>query len=139
MNGQIDRLNDIVKVYLAPSKIHGVGVFSLRDIAKGQRIYADSVPEVFSVGYGNFSKLFPEVAGFILSRFPTVVNGSRFVFPTDRVLGYMNHSENPNYDSFTDTVTRDVAKGEEITEDYRLIPNAEKVYEWLSTGEKITT
>lgn len=133
MEEQITRLNERVKVKLAPSPIHGVGVFAIRYISKGQRVYADSVPEVFSVSYGNFSKLFPEVRELLLGRFPQVVNGANFVFPTDRVLGYMNHSDDPNYSVETDCLLRDVKVGEEITEDYRLVANYEKVYPFLST------
>lgn len=128
---EITRLNERVKVYLAPSKIHGVGVFALRDIAKGQKLYVDDMPEVYSVPFSEFGKLFPEVAGFLLSKWPGVVVGQRFAFPTDRVMGHMNHSDDPNYDPVSDTLLRDVQKGEEITEDYRIIRGYQQAYPWL--------
>lgn len=128
---QITRLNERVKTYLAPSPIHGVGVFALRDIAKGQKLYGDAVPEVFSVKHSEFSKLFPEVGEQLIAQWPQVVNGSKFAYPTTRVVAYMNHSEEPNYDAVNDVLLKDVRKGEEITENYRLIENCGQAYPWL--------
>ena len=132
MEEQISRLNDRVKTYLAPSKIHGVGVFALRDIAKGQSLYADAVPEVYSVRWANWGKLFPEVGGYLLSQWPDVINGSNFIHPTTRVLGHMNHNDKPNYDAYGDKTLVDIKKGEEITENYRLIKGYAQVYPFLS-------
>ena len=58
---QIKILNEWCKLRVAPSKIHGVGVFALRDIKKGERLYADIKPEVFNVPYQQFNKLRPEI------------------------------------------------------------------------------
>lgn len=131
MNEQIDRLNERVKTRLAPSPIHGIGVFALRDIAKGQTLHADATPEVYSVHYNNFSKLFPEVRELLLEQWPGILNGGNFAYPTERVQAFMNHSETPNYNAFLDKVIRDVKKGEELTENYRLIPQYEIIYPWL--------
>lgn len=128
---QVNRLNEIVKARIMPSKIHGVGVFALRDLKKGQKIYSDIVPSVFDLSYGNFNKLWPEVKQLILERFPQIINGSKFVWPTERLQGFMNHSDSPNYDALSDEVMRDVKKGEEITEDYKQIPNFDKVFPFL--------
>lgn len=129
---QITRLNERVKVRIAPSTIHGVGVFALRDIAKGQKLYADHLPEVYSVKYSDFGKLFPEVRALLLERWPLVVNGSRFAYPDTMILGYMNHSDTPNYDSVADVLLTDVKKGEEITEDYRKIKGYAQIFTWLA-------
>lgn len=136
-DSQITRLNERLKIRLAPSSIHGVGVFAIRDIEKGQKLYADSVPEIYDVKYTHFGKLFKEVKAILLERFPAIVVGSKFVFPTDRVQAYMNHSDNPNYDAIHDELIRDVQKGEEITEDYRQISGSKQVFPWLYPQGKI--
>ena len=128
---QIDRLNTILKVTLAPSKIHGVGVFAIRDILQGERLYLDQYPQPFNVPYSSFGKLFPEVRQLILEHWPSVVNGQLFAQPDTRHLCYMNHSLHPNYSRLTDTAREDIKCGEEITEDYWSMENAEKVFPWL--------
>ena len=130
---QIDRLNTILKVTLAPSKIHGVGVFALRDIKQGEKLYLDQYPQVFTVPYSSFGKLFPEVKKLILEHWPIVINGSKFAQPDTRFLCYMNHSIHPNYSPLTDTARKDIKAGKEITEDYWSMENAEQVFPWLST------
>ena len=132
---QITRLNDRVKTRIAPSKIHGVGVFALRDIAKGQTLYADALPEVYSVSYTNLNKLFPKVRELILERNPMIVNGAYFPYPSERIQAFLNHSGSPNYNAFNDVLLRDVTEGEEITENYKLIKGWEIVYPWLSPQE----
>lgn len=131
---QVDELNQRVKTRLAPSKIHGVGVFALRDIYKGQNLFMDFTPVVYTLPYANFKELFPEVRQLLLERWPRVVKGSRFAFPTERLQALMNHADDPNYDAQNDLALRDIKQGEEITEDYRLIPGYEIVHPWL--GEK---
>ena len=126
------QLNSFCKTRIAPSKIHGVGLFALRDIDKGQKLYADIVPYVFTLPYSSFNKLFPEVRQLLLERFPLVTRGSAFVFPDTRLQAYINHSFDPNYDCVNDVLLKDVKKGEEITEDYRLIESWEEVHgHWL--------
>ena len=131
---QIDKLNATVKLTLAPSPIHGIGVFALRDITQGEKIHCDAYPQVFKVPYGSIKKLFPEVREVILSRWPNIINGSVFMSPDVRFLSFMNHSIHPNYDPKTDTASKDIKKGEEVVEDYWSMENIEKVFPWLSTG-----
>lgn len=128
---QIDELNARVKTYLGVSKIDGIGVFALREIGKGQKLYADFTPTIYSLSYSHFSKLFPEVREHIISRWPRVVVGSKFAFPTDRVQAHMNHADDPNYDAIKDVVLKDICKDEEITEDYRKTPGWEIAFPWL--------
>lgn len=125
-------LNTMVKCRIAPSDIHGVGVFAIRDIEKGQKLYSDIVPSVFTIPYSSFGKLFPEVKELLLERFPHVVNGSAFVWPDTRLQAYMNHSDDPNYDAINDVTLKQIKTGEEVTEDYRKIESWEKVYPWLT-------
>ena len=129
-------LNTIVKATLQRSEVHGIGVFATRNIGKGELIYADRMPKVYTIPYGSFGKLFPEVRQTILERWPSVVNGSRFIYPDARLVSFMNHSSVDNYDPMTDTALCDIIKGEEIFEDYKLMANWEKVWppnknQWL--------
>jgi len=127
----IATLNTLIRVRLAPSKIHGIGVFAMRDIPKGTKLYAEITPQVFKIPYSSMRKLFPEVREMLLERWPQIVNGSAFAYPTERLQAYMNHSEDPNYDAFADITLKDIKEGEEILEDYKKIPNWEIVFPWL--------
>ena len=86
------------------------------------------MPKVYSIPYGDFDKLFPEVKRIILERWPSIVNGSKFICPDARLLSFMNHSDFPNYDPVTDQALCDIIKGDEILENYKLMPNWEKIW-----------
>ena len=132
---QINELNDRVKCYLAPSQIAGVGIFALRDISKGQKLWL--FPNIklkwYDLSLTNLNKLFPEVKELILGQWASIVNGSAFLSPQDSCwfILYCNHSDSPNYDVKTDLALKDIKKGEEITEDYKEMINWEKVYPFL--------
>ena len=134
---QITRLNEVVKVRLAPSKVHGVGVVAMRDIPAGTRLNANLFPQTYDVPYSSFGKLFPEIKGLLLERWPHIVNGSKFMWPDCPLQGYMNHSDTPNYGGITDTTLKDIKAGEEIFEDYRAIPNYEKIFTWLDKDKVV--
>lgn len=129
---QLDWLNQNVKVRLAPSKIHGVGVFALRDIKKGENLLADIQPIGFNLPYAEFTELHPEVRDQILGQWPQIQNGSMFAYPTTRIQAYINHHEKPNYDAINDVMLKSAKAGTEITEDYRLIPGYQQIFPWLS-------
>lgn len=129
---QITELNKYVKVKLAPSSIEGVGVFALRDIPKGQKLYADMVPKIYNLPHKEFGNLFPTVRTELLKHFPLIVRGSAFAYPTTRISSYLNHSDTPNYDAVNDIVLCDIKSGEEVTEDYRKIDGAEEVFDFLN-------
>ena len=136
---QINDLNETVKVKLGASKIEGIGVFAMRDIAKGQRLYCfpNKQQVWYNIPYGSLSKLLPEVKDLILQQWSSIVNGSAFRSPNDTTwfILYINHSDEPNYDPRTDTVIKDIKGGEEITEDYKRMDNWQKIFPWL-TQEK---
>lgn len=131
MEEQINELNTIAKATIGVSKIHGVGVIALIDIPKGTKVYADKMPKLYHISPGNLSKLFPEVKKMISERWPLVFQGERFAFPDARLVSFMNHEEDNNYSPHTDTALKDIKAGEEITENYRVVKDAEKIYPWL--------
>lgn len=128
---QIEELNELVSTKIAPSSIHGVGVFAIRDIPKGSRLYTDIMPIMFNIPYKKFNQLNEEVREIILGQFPNVINGSQFAYPITHLQAYMNHSENANYDAVLDITLCDIAKGEEVTEDYRKIEGAKKIFTFI--------
>jgi hypothetical protein len=128
LNEQVKLLNEIVKIKLAPSNIHGVGVFAMKDIKKGGKLYTDIVPHQFDLPYKRFKELNEGISEILLGHFPLILNGSHFLFPVTKMSAYLNHSNTPNYDAVNDIALQDIKAGEEITEDYRLIANYEKVF-----------
>ena len=133
---QITKLNTEVRCKLAPSKIHGIGVFAMRDIKKGERCFCSPtlVRKFYNIPWGSMSKLFPEVKQVVLARWPSIINGSAFLNPNDEIwlVSFMNHDDSPNYDILTDIALSDIRKGTELTEDYRIMKNAEIIYPWLA-------
>lgn len=138
---QVIKLNEIVKVRLAPSKTHGVGVFAVRDIGKGQRLWGDIYPQFFDLPYSHFGKLFPEVRQLILERWPgiagkySIIGVGRFAYPDTLLQAYINHSDDPNYDPELDLTLKDIKVGEEIFENYKLIDGWEIAHPWLSSSK----
>lgn len=128
---QIILLNDIIKIKIAPSNIHGVGVFAMQDIKKGEKLYTDMIPHQFDLPFSKFGKLRKEIVDILLGHFPLIVEGSHFLYPVTKFSAYLNHSDTPNYDAVNDVALTDIKKDEEVTEDYRLIANYDKIFEWL--------
>lgn len=133
---QMELLNSVAKVRVGPSKIHGVGVYAMRDLKKGEKMNLDAMSQWLDLPYKYFTKkgakgLRPEVAQLLLERWPQIVNGSHFVYPDTRMQAFMNHSDFPNYDAKTDVTLCKLYAGEELTEDYRQIEGWEKVFPWL--------
>ena len=135
---QIVLLNQRVKLKIAPSKIHGVGVFTIRDVSKDEKLYADHAPVVYNLPYSSFGKLFSEVKELLLERWPRIIDGSNFIYPDARLLAYMNHGEGKkeNYDAINDVVLKDIKEGEEVLEDYKKIPNWDKIFTFLLDTKK---
>ena len=136
---EIAEINSIAKATLGVSKIDGVGVIAIKTISKGEVIHADRIPKIYHIPYGSINKLFPEVRDEILKSWPNIINGSKFIYPNCRLLSYMNHMDSPwdNYDPLTDTAKREISRGEEITENYCSMENAEKVYPWLNCENNV--
>ena len=139
---QIVQLNEEVRCTIQSSKMHGVGVFALRDIKKGERLHCQRFTEIPAVPFLNwlfiphnrFNEIRSEIRSLIEERWPRVMFDRPFLSPNDdvRLLSFMNHADIPNHDPFTDCASRDIQTGEEITEDYRILgDNAKVIYPWL--------
>jgi len=128
---QIKELNELVKIKIAPSKVHGVGVFAIRDLKKGEKLYSDIAPIAYKIRYESMDKLMPNVRDLLLGQWPNIINGSIFFYPTLRFQAFMNHSYDPNYSAMNDEVTKDIKAGEEIFENYLFINNSQQIFPWL--------
>lgn len=126
----ITELNERVCIRIAPSPIHGVGIFAARDIAKDKKLYLDHRPVIYKISPGNLSKLLPAVKQLILERWPRAVIAEPFIYPDAVFSAYMNHADDANVKD--DIALRDIQAGEELTEDYRLIPKWQEIYSWLT-------
>ena len=118
----IETLNDQVKCKIGVSKIEGVGVIAIRDIEKGERLYCQSYKREY-INLKSLDGLRAEVKELIQQRWPLAEKGTMFLSPNDdaRLVSFMNHSsDNFNYDPVEDMATKDIKKGEEVTEDYGL-------------------
>lgn len=129
---QLNELNNEIRCTLKSSPIHGIGVFALRYIRKGERCFCTPrmIPRFYTIPFGSLNKLFPEIKELVLRRWASIVNGSIFCSSNDdaHLLMFMNHSKDPNYDVVTDTALRDIKEGEEILEDYTVMDNWAKAY-----------
>ena len=109
--------NDLLKCTLAPSKIHGIGVFAIVDVKKGEKMYCLTLePRVYK------SEVLENVSAgvwkIVVDRWPGAVDGHSFRIDDVRLISFMNHSDTPNYDKHNDVAFVDIKKGEEVTEDY---------------------
>lgn len=116
----IDDLNKTVWCKLAPSKVHGIGVFAIRDIPKGQKLYLDLETTAKPIQCNDFTGLHPAILELIKQRWPLAFEGEWFGNPNNdaRHISFMNHSADPNYDHHNDCALRDIKEGEEVFEDY---------------------
>ena len=131
---QVAQLNDTVRCTLKASPVHGIGVFSIQYIRKGEQCYCSPnlIPKFYNLTFSQLDNLVPEVKELILQRWASVVNQSLFMSPNDdaHLLMFMNHSPDPekvNYDVVSDRALKDIPKNTELFEDYRMMENWEKV------------
>lgn len=130
-------LNNTVKCTLRPSQIHGIGVFALRNIGKGEQLHCVRPPITlwYEIPIEHLHRVRQEILNLILDRWPQVREGRAFLSPNDdqNLMSFMNHSDTPN--SQDGLAIRDIKAGEEITEDYdtgNLSDLQKKHYSFLS-------
>jgi SET domain-containing protein len=108
----------LVKTYIDKSAIHGLGVFAGEFIRKGTKIwrFVEGFDRVYSPK--QFARL-PKPARDFIKFHGYRVDGE--ILLTADHDHHMNHSDNPNtfLKSGYAIARRNIAKGEEITNDYR--------------------
>lgn len=122
----IELLNNTLTCRIGASPIHGVGVFAIRDIKEGETLYCHGItPDWYTLSFEDCDNLLPEVREILLERWPSIKNGSDFLYPDVWLMSYVNHHDDPN--TKDDVAVRDIKKGEEITKDYRVMDNYKDV------------
>jgi hypothetical protein len=108
-----------VKAYIAPSGIHGIGLFAGEPIKKGSVVWGFDPPVDQRFSPQDVKGMSPEMKTF-LSRYAYSDRGT-LVLCGDHAR-FMNHSPEPtcgNDPSRQYTLAlRDIAQGEELTDDY---------------------
>ena len=121
-------------VMIKPSRLHGIGVFAIRDIPKGTK-------NIFSKGVGDWIKVSKEEVDALPQHSKDLIENhclfdEDFYFIPDYgfklvdLVIYLNHSETPNVISLNDgeefEAIRDIASGEELLVDYGSIVECEE-------------
>jgi SET domain-containing protein len=105
-------------IMIKPSALHGIGVFALRDIAKGQR-------GLFSTGIGEWIPVSKKEVALLPQHSIDLVENyfiPNYGFKVMDLVNFLNHSETPNIISINDgedfeTITH-IAAGEELLINY---------------------
>ena len=114
---------------LQPSKIHGIGVFAVRDIPKSKNPF-NTIPKYANFGYVRITEdemdaLPPKLAELIRTLFlPTdeTMHIPNHGLNVIRLNSYLNHYIKPNMrtrDGYDFDAIRRILVGEELTVDYR--------------------
>jgi len=108
---------------LRPSKHHGVGVFAIRKIRKGTRLFFDDVDEMVWVEQGKVKRL-PKEVRRLYEDFSVLKEG-RFGCPRNfnrlTMSWYLNESDRPNVrcvEGYDFEALTNIKQGEELTVDY---------------------
>jgi uncharacterized protein len=111
----------IVRTYVAPSSIHGLGVFVSEPLKKGTPVWIFNPVIDQEITAKELAALPDAVRDIVLSRSFVTEDGSTILSRDNGV--FLNHSENPTISDDADgsVALRDLAEGEELTEDYRLL------------------
>jgi uncharacterized protein len=123
-----------IKTKVAPSDIHGLGLFSDQFVAKGKAIWK------FTLGFDQrFTReqvaIFPELVQIYLARYSSLSRKSGFYLLCADGGNYFNHFENPNCHSeyrddepeMVTSAIRDIKPGEELTDNYANFEDPEGV------------
>jgi SET domain-containing protein len=128
-----------VPVRLGPSKIHGLGLHAIEPIAKGTVVWDYDWPIDQTIPVSARDKLPPHVQKYLAVY--GYREGRNIVLCGDDAR-YFNHSKTPNCNSGhgTETVAiRDIAAGEELTDDYEKFDDDYPLYgHLLKTGEGVS-
>ena len=123
----------IVRCYLAPSRIEGLGVFCHHDIAKGENVWRHEAALDHSIPYEALMALEPHAREFIERYgYPDPDHPGAVILESDEGR-FMNHSDAPNLD-FSDGVHGyalvDIPAGTELTCDYAgFVANGEVMFQ----------
>lgn len=124
----VNDLEENVYCRLQPSKLHGIGIFAIRDIPKGQELFKTFVNyELTPVPVeliDNNPKIDPAVRQLAHDMYP-LHNGKLYMYRKGMnaidIGFFINHSDAPNvfFDDMSAVfAARDIKRGEELVSDY---------------------
>ncbi len=104
-----------IKCNLGVSKIHGIGVFAVRNINKGEELFGYS-ERYLTLTSKEIESLPEKVKNLILDRYVIYQDTTIIEHPNTEInyVSFMNHSHDPNSNGWQ--AIRDIKEGEEITE-----------------------
>jgi SET domain-containing protein len=114
----------LVKTYVAPSKMHGLGCFAAENIKKGRKIWTEHPEMDVSIPFANVKKYPGTIRDFLkIYAYLQERKGKKVYILSADNARYMNHSSKPNVleapdGSGDDLAGRDIRKGEEMTCNY---------------------
>lgn len=109
----------LIRTYLAPSAIHGIGLFAGERVAAGTAVWRFAAPLDRIYTLAQVAALHP-LARAYLARYGYRRRGHIFLCGDDG--RFVNHADLPTCIEGADTASiaaRDLAIGDELTEDYR--------------------
>jgi len=111
----------LVKTYLAPSRIHGIGLFAAEPIAKGTVIWVLNPALDLALTEQTVADLAPASRLLVEKYAYFDANAQKYILCGDDAR-HFNHTQAPNCDDRevpgTTIAARDIAAGEELTCDY---------------------
>lgn len=113
----------IVKTYVGPSPIHGTGLFAAEPVKAGTRVWVLNDVIDVEITQEDLESL-PATAREIALIRSFVNDDGRLILSRDNAV-FFNHSDDPNTLTCLEgnVAIRDIAVGEELTEDYRNFPH----------------
>ncbi len=112
----------LIPHFIAPSDIHGLGCFAKIDILKGHRIWEFNPIIDRVIPYSELETLPTHIVHLIHTHAENLPDQAVFRLAADGAF-FINHSVDPNFQDFGDyaVAARDIAAGDEITCDYRVV------------------
>ena len=112
----------IVRTYVARSNIHGMGVFTAEPLKAGTQIWIFDPLIDQEITPAQLAMLPDAARKLALARSFTTDDGKTILSRDNGV--FLNHAEGPNTSGGAkeSVAVRDIAVGEELTEDYRYLP-----------------
>lgn len=104
----------LIKTEVKPSEIHGLGLFTLEDLKKGQALWKRHPIMDMTIAVRVIESL-PEQARDHMYRYTWREDDGSFIISLDSDK-FMNHSEDPNTDG--ENALCDIKAGEELTCNY---------------------
>ena len=128
----IDRVNKEVWCTLAPSSIHGVGVFAIRDIPKGTKLFKGEGEgdNHLYLSEEEFMDIIEPIRNIMIDRH-LQCSGEKIwtCHPNGdaKLMCFMNHADKPNSNGYVSLV--DIKAGEEVTENFVDIAGCDILHE----------